>query len=80
MPNVPVQIYTTPTCPDCKAAKQFLSQQNIPYTEHDIAEHPEKAEELYQLTGKKIVATLVVSGKVFIGFVPNRQEIEKSLL
>jgi glutaredoxin len=73
-------IYSTPTCPDCKAAKEFFSQHNISFTEHDIATHPEKAESLEQLTGKKIVPTIVIGEKVLIGFAANRKEIENDLL
>ena len=55
MNDFAIEIYTTPTCPDCKAAKEFLSQHNLNYAEHDIVENEENIKELNKLTGKKIL-------------------------
>lgn len=41
-----VEVYTTPTCEDCKNFKQFLKVNNIAYTDYDIADHPEHADTL----------------------------------
>ncbi len=32
-----VEIYTTPTCPYCQAAKRLLTKKNAPYTEIDVS-------------------------------------------
>lgn len=31
-----LEVYTRPTCSDCQAAKVFLSEHNIAYTEFDL--------------------------------------------
>lgn len=61
-------------------AKEFLSQHNLSYSEHDISKDEKKVEALTSLTGKMIVPTLVINDEVFIGFAANREEIEKLLL
>ena len=32
-----VEIYTTPTCPYCSAAKQLLTKKRVKYTEIDVS-------------------------------------------
>ena len=32
-----VTIYSTPTCHFCHAAKEFFKENNVAYTEHDVA-------------------------------------------
>ena len=75
-----VEVFTTPTCEDCKNFKKFLNDHQIPYTEFSIADHPENAVLLRERTGKNLVPTIFFEGKVYFGFVFNRQEIEKTLL
>jgi len=41
-----VTIYTTPTCGYCNMAKSWFRQQNIPYTEHNVASNMAKAQEM----------------------------------
>ncbi|WP_169824004.1 glutaredoxin family protein [Bacillus marinisedimentorum] len=69
--------------------KEFLSQQNIPFNEIDLAQQPDKEDEMKQEVGSRIVPGIIIRKKrllglsskkhVFIGFEPNEQEI-KSLL
>ena len=32
-----VTIYSTPVCHFCQAAKEFFAENNVEYTEHDVA-------------------------------------------
>lgn len=36
----PVEIYTTPTCGYCAAAKSLLMRKGVPYTEIDVSRDP----------------------------------------
>lgn len=36
----PIEIYTTPFCGYCQAAKRLLGQKGAAYTEHDVARDP----------------------------------------
>ena len=35
-----IEIYTTPTCPYCLAAKRLLAKKGAPYTEIDVSRDP----------------------------------------
>ena len=36
----PVEIYTTPTCPYCHAAKRLLTKKGVAFTEIDVSRDP----------------------------------------
>lgn len=67
-----VTVYSTPTCPYCDMAKKFLSDNNVEFTAHDVAEDQVKAEEMVQKSGQMGVPVIVVEkdGKeeVTVGF------------
>jgi mycoredoxin len=56
-------VYSAYWCPDCRTAKRFLAQNNIPYTEIDIEKTPGAAEELIRRTGKRAIPQFVIDGK-----------------
>lgn len=61
-----IKVYTTPWCPDCRLAKQFLNQWSVGYEEINIDEHPEAAQHVIQLNkGKRKVPTFEVDGRTF---------------
>lgn len=39
-PSAPVEIYTTPFCPYCIAAKDLLRKKNVVFTEIDVSGDP----------------------------------------
>ncbi|WP_373355478.1 glutaredoxin 3 [Pseudoroseicyclus sp. CXY001] len=43
-----VEIYTTPTCGYCQAAKRLLSQKGVSYAEVDVAADPDRRAEMVQ--------------------------------
>ncbi|GAB6992353.1 glutaredoxin family protein [Paenibacillus pini] len=75
-----VEVYTTPTCEDCRNFKKFLEEHEIPYKAFDIAENSDYATELRRRSGKNLVPTIFINDQMFFGFVFNRQEIEELLL
>ena len=44
MPDI--KIYTTPTCPWCKAAKEFMKENKIKFQEIDVSRNRKAAEEM----------------------------------
>ena len=36
--NLPVVVYTKPSCVQCTATRRWLSQHGIPYVTHDVTE------------------------------------------
>lgn len=56
-------VYTSPWCPDCRTAKRFLDQHQIPYKEIDIESTPGAADEVIRQTGKRAIPQFVIDGK-----------------
>ena len=67
-----VTVYSTTTCPYCDMMKNFLDQQNIPYTNVDVQKDPIEANKLVQTTGQMGVPQTNVNGEWVLGFDPNR--------
>ncbi len=64
----PVTIYSTPVCHFCHAAKEFFTEHNIAYTEHDVAADLEKRQEMIEMTGQMGVPVIRIGDDVVIGF------------
>ncbi len=56
-------VYTSFGCSDCRTAKRFLQEHNIPYQEVDITTTPGAANEVVRQTGKRAVPQFVLDGK-----------------
>jgi glutaredoxin len=56
-------IYTTPTCPDCRALKAWLDREGVPYEERDLTD-PAIMEEAKARYGVR-VAPITVFGDWF---------------
>ena len=61
-----IKMYTTTWCSDCRRAKQFLNERNIPYEEINIEEHEGAAEHVMKINeGKCKVPTFEVDSRAF---------------
>jgi mycoredoxin len=61
-----IRIYCTSWCWDCRQAKRFLQEHQLPYEEFDIEADPRAAEFVMQANnGKRKVPTFDVEGRVF---------------
>jgi len=59
-----IKIYTTSQCSDCRAAKRFLSEQNIPYEEVNIENVDGAVEIVMQANqGRRAVPTFDIDGR-----------------
>jgi glutaredoxin 3 len=63
-----VTIYSTPVCHFCHAAKDFFKENNVEYTEHDVAADLEKRTEMIDMTGQMGVPVIRINDDVIIGF------------
>jgi len=68
MADKKVVIYSTPTCPYCKRAKDYFTQKGIPYTDYNVAEDREKTREMIQKSKQMGVPVIIVDGEVLVGF------------
>lgn len=72
-----VKIYSTPTCPQCQAAKRYFKDKGVEYQELDVASDARARVEMMGIAQTRSVPVIVVDGQVFVGF--DRAGIEKSL-
>ena len=56
-------VYTAFWCPDCRVAKRFLQQHNIPFKEIDIETTPGAADEVVKQTGTRSIPQFVIDGE-----------------
>jgi len=67
-----VTIYTTPTCGYCKAAKAYFQENNVEYTEIDVAADQDKAKEMIELSGQMGVPVIKIGdgdeAELVVGF------------
>lgn len=73
----PVTIYSTPTCHFCGAAKEFFKQNNVQYTEHDVAGDIEQRKIMIEKSGQMGVPVITVGENVVVGF--DEEELRKLL-
>jgi len=46
-----VTIYSTPTCHFCKMTKELFAENNIEYTEYNVAEDEARRDEMVEISG-----------------------------
>ena len=63
-----VLVFTTPTCPWCQRAKQYLRQQRVPYHEVDVSRDAAAARDLVRRTGQMGVPVVEIDGRPVVGF------------
>lgn len=63
-----VTIYTTPSCGWCKAAKEYFTQNNVEYSEKDVAADPAAREEMLNKSKQMGVPVIDIDGNIVIGF------------
>jgi glutaredoxin 3 len=60
----PVEIYTTPTCGFCRAAKRLLEDKGVSYNEIDVARRPQLRQEMMtRANGGYTVPQIFIGGE-----------------
>jgi glutaredoxin-like YruB-family protein len=72
-----VMIYSTPTCPYCKMAKEFLRQNKINFEDINVAADKQKAQEMIEKSGQMGVPVIIIDGKMIVGF--DKEQLKKTL-
>lgn len=70
-----IKIYSTPTCPYCKMAREFFNSKKLKFVDYDVASDSAKREEMIEKSGQMGVPVIDIDGQIIIGF--DKQEIEK---
>jgi len=73
-----VTVYSTPVCPWCHKAKDFLKENNIEFEDKNVAEDETARNEIVEKSGQMGVPVIIVEGhEPIIGF--NVEAIKKAL-
>ena len=75
--NKTVKIYSTPACPYCIRAKQFLKDNNIDYIDIDVSDDQAAGEEMIRLSGQMGVPVIDVDGLIIVGF--DKEKLKQAL-
>ena len=72
-----VTVYSTPTCPFCIRAKQFLKENNIQFQDIDVSSDQAKAQVMIERSGQMGVPVLDIDGTIVVGF--DKDKIKEAL-
>ncbi len=74
----PVEIYTSPLCGFCHAAKRLLSSKGVDFAEVDVLAQPErKAEMVQRANGGRTVPQIFI-GDIHVGGCDELQALERA--
>ena len=63
-----VTIYSTPTCHFCHMAKEFFKENNIAFTDFNVASDIEKRKEMVEKSGQMGVPVIQIDNDLIVGF------------
>ena len=72
-----VKIYSTPTCPFCIRAKEFLKENNVLFEDSDVSTNQEAARDMIEKSGQMGVPVLDIDGQIIVGF--DKERIKNAL-
>lgn len=63
-----VTVYSTPSCPWCHKAKDYLKERNIMFDDVDVSGDEAKIDEMFKKSGQMGVPVIDINGKIIVGF------------
>jgi len=72
-----VIVYSTTWCAFCKAAKQYFDSKGVKYTEINVEEDREAAQQIVEETGQMGVPVIRIGKELIVGF--DRPKIDAAL-
>jgi glutaredoxin-like YruB-family protein len=72
-----VTIYSTPNCHFCHMAKDYFKENDVKFTEYNVAEDAEKRTEMVERTGQMGVPVIEIGDEIVVGF--NEAKIKELL-
>ena len=64
---VQIEIYTTPYCPYCIAAKRLLSEKDVTFTEIDVARDPSQRSVMVDRARGRMTVPQIFIGETHVG-------------
>jgi len=71
-----IKVYSTPTCPWCHKAKDYLKSKGVQFKDIDVSKDDKAAEEMFNKTGQLSVPVIIIREKVIVGFDKDAIDIE----
>ncbi len=75
--NIIVKVYSTPSCPYCRMAKEFLEEKKIPFKDIDVSKDEKAADYMIEKSGQMGVPVIEIGEKIIVGF--DKPAIKKAL-
>jgi glutaredoxin 3 len=72
-----VTIYSTPTCHFCHMAKDYMTEHNIAFTDHNVAQDLEKRQEMIDKSGQMGVPVILIGDEMIVGF--DKERLQNAL-
>jgi glutaredoxin 3 len=63
-----VVIYSTPTCHFCHAAKDFFTENNVAYIDHNVSDDLAARQEMITKSGQMGVPVIMIGDEIVVGF------------
>ena len=63
-----IKVYSTPNCPWCKKAKDFLRENGFEFEEIDVSSNQDAAREMIEKSKQMGVPVIEVDGEILVGF------------
>lgn len=73
-----VEIYTSPLCGYCHAAKRLLTQKGVSFTEYDLSQTPDKRAEMMDRAGGRTSVPQIFVGPTHVGGCDELYALERS--
>ncbi|MFD1913585.1 glutaredoxin 3 [Halodurantibacterium flavum] len=74
----PVEIYTSPTCGYCHAAKHLLRQKGVSFTEHDVSRDPALRQKMMQRANGRHTVPQIFIGTTHVGGSDDLHALERA--
>lgn len=72
-----VIVYSTPTCPYCRMAKDFLKENRIKFEDRNVADDQDALHEMMEKSKQMGVPVIDINGTIIVGF--DQEAIKKAL-
>jgi glutaredoxin-like YruB-family protein len=72
-----VIVFSTPSCPHCRHAKQYLRTRGVQFTDVDVSRDTHAARDMERMSGQQGVPVIRIGSQTIVGF--DRPKIDRLL-
>lgn len=74
----PVEIYTSPLCGFCHAAKRLLNEKGVSFSEVDVLSDPDRKPEMIQRANGRRTVPQIFIGEIHVGGYDDLNALERA--